>query len=156
MYAPVSHVRSERMKPAAIGVHAESETISAYRPPFQVLAVGKCKAVTPLLERMVRAGPRVELRTCLPDGAGACAPHGQVPDLIFVDADSPYYPAAPLCQSFRRNLETRTVPLIVVSASAKACEAALAQGADDFVTPQTLLALQLRRIAALVQVRQAR
>lgn len=156
IYVPVGYVKSEGMKSAATRVQPESETIGAHRPPFQVLAVGKCQAVAPLLERMVGAGPRVELRTCLPDGAGACALHGQVPDLIFVDADSPYYRAAPLCQSFKHNLETRTVPLIVVSASAKACEEALAQGADDFVTPQTLLALQLRRIAALVQVRQAR
>jgi class 3 adenylate cyclase len=105
---------------------------------------------------MVSAGPQVELRTCLPDGAGVCALEGRVPDLIFVDADSPDYSAAPLCQTFKHNLETRTVPLIVVSASAKACEEALELGADDFVTPQTLLALQIRRIAALVQVRQAR
>ena len=66
------------------------------------------------------------------------------------------YPAARLCQSFKHNLETRTVPLIVVSCCAKACEEALAQGADDFATPQTLPALLLRRIEALVHVRQAR
>jgi response regulator RpfG family c-di-GMP phosphodiesterase len=96
------------------------------------------------------------LHTCLPDGAGLCALHGQVMDLIFVDADSPNYPAARLCQAFKHNLETRTVPLIVVSSSAKACEEALAQGADDFATPQTLPALLLRRIEALVHVRRAR
>jgi adenylate cyclase len=131
-------------------------SISAYHPPFLVLVVGKCRALTPLLERMVSARPQVELRTGLPDGTGVCACEGQVPDLIFVDADSPDYSAALLCQSFKHNLETRTVPLIVVSASEKACEGALELGADDFVTPQTLLALQFRRIAALVQVRQAR
>jgi class 3 adenylate cyclase len=98
----------------------------------------------------------MELHTCLPDGAGLCALHGQVMDLIFVDADSPHYPAARLCQAFKHNLDTRAVPLIVVSSSARACEAALAQGADDFVTPQTLPALLLRRIEALVRVRRAR
>lgn len=144
------------MKAAAICVQHPRPPIGAYHPPFQVLVVGNCRAVTPLLERMVSAGPQVELRTCLPDGAGVCALEGQLPDLIFVDADSPDYSAAPLCQTFKHNLETRTVPLIVVSASAKACEAALELGADDFVTPQTLLALQIRRIAALVQVRRAR
>jgi class 3 adenylate cyclase len=44
----------------------------------------------------------------------------------------------------------------VVSASTKACEQALAQGADDFATPQTLPALLLRRIEALVHLRRAR
>ena len=144
------------MKASTICVQDPRAPISAYHPLFQVLLVGKCRALTPLLERMVRARPPVELRTCLPDGAGMCALDGQVPDLIFVDADSPDYSAPPLCQSFKRSPETRAVPLIVVSASAKACKEALELGADDFVTPQTLLALQIRRIAALVQVRQAR
>jgi adenylate cyclase len=144
------------MTSAAIHIRDESEPISAHHAAFHVLAVGKCGAVKPLLERILNAGPKVELSTCLPDGAGLCALHGQVPDLIFVDADSPHYPAARLCHSFRHNLETRAVPLIVVSCSAKACEEALAQGADDFVTPQTLPALLLRRIEALVLVRQAR
>ncbi len=98
----------------------------------------------------------MELHTRLPDGAGLCALHGQAMDLIFVDADSPHYPAGGICQAFRHSFETRTVPLIVVSSSAKACEEALAKGADDFVTPRTLPALLLRRIEALVHVRRAR
>jgi class 3 adenylate cyclase/CheY-like chemotaxis protein len=126
------------------------------RTSFYVLTVGKCTAVKCLLERITNAVPYMELHTALPDGSGLCALHGHVPDLIFVDADSPYYDAAPLCESFKRNHETRTVPLIVVSASAKACEAALSHGADDFVTPTTLPALLLRRIESLVLVRQAR
>jgi class 3 adenylate cyclase/CheY-like chemotaxis protein len=134
----------------------ENEPISTQRAPFHVLTVGKCSAVQPLLERIVNAGPQMQLHTCLPDGAGLCALHGQVMDLIFVDADSPYYPAAGLCQAFKHSLETRAVPLIVVSSSAKACEEALAKGADDFVTPRTLPALLLRRIEALVHVRRAR
>jgi adenylate cyclase len=144
------------MTSAAIRIRDENEPISAPRRPFHVLAVGKCRAVKPLLERILIAGPRVELHTCLPDGAGLCALHGRVPDLIFVDVDSPHYRAALVCQSFKHNLETHAVPVIVVSCSAKACEEALAQGADDFVTPQTLPALLLRRIEALVHVRQAR
>lgn len=91
----------------------------------------------------------MELHSCLPDGAGVCALHGQVFDLIFVDADSPHYPVAGLCQAFKHNLETRTVPLIVVSSSAKACEEALDHGADDFATPRTLPSLLLRRIEVL-------
>jgi adenylate cyclase len=102
------------------------------------------------------SGPLQDRRESPLPGAGVCVLDGQVPDLIFVDADSPDFSAAPLCQSFKHNLETRTVPLIVVSVSAKACEEALELGADDFVTPQTLVALQLRRIAALVQVSRAR
>ena len=133
-----------------------STALISRRTPFYVLAVGKCTAGKFLLERIASAAPLMELHTSLPDGAGLCALHGQVPDLIFVDADSPAYDAAPLCQSFKHNLETRTVPLIVVSTSAKACESALAQGADDFVTPTTLPALLLRRIESLVHVRQAR
>jgi adenylate cyclase len=129
---------------------------NAHRAPFRVLAVGKCRAVQQLLERIANAGPQVELHTCLPDGAGVCALHGDVLDLIFVDADSPHYPAAQLCQAFKHNVETQTVPLIVVSSSTKACEEALAQGADDFATPRTLPSLLLRRIEALVHVRRAR
>jgi adenylate cyclase len=144
------------MTSTAIRIRDEIEPMSAHRTPFHVLAVGKCRAVKPLLERILNAAPQVELHTCLPDAAGLCALHGQVPDLIFVDADSPHYAAARLCQSLKFDLETRTVPLIVVSCSAKACEEALAQGADDFVTPQTPPALLLRRIEALVHVRQAR
>jgi adenylate cyclase len=144
------------MTPAALRIRDQSEPTSPHRAPFHVLAVGKCRAVKPLLEHISNSAPQMELIACLPDGAGLCALHGQVPDLIFVDADSPHYAAALLCQSFKRNLETRTVPLIVVSSSAKACEEALAQGADDFVTPQTPPALLLRRIDALVHVRQAR
>jgi len=140
----------------ALRVLKENEPIGAHRAPFHVLAVGKCRAVQPLLERIVKAGPQMELHTCLPDAAGLCALHGRVLDLIFVDADSPHYAAARLCQSFKRHVDTRTVPLIVVSSSAKACEEALAQGADDFATPQTLPALLLRRIEALVHVRRAR
>ena len=134
----------------------ENEPISAHRAAFHVLAVGKCRALQSLLEKIVNARPQMELHSCLPDGAGVCALHGQVLDLIFVDADSPHYPVAGLCQAFKHNLETRTVPLIVVSSSAKACEEALAQGADDFATPQTLPTLLLRRIEALVHVRRAR
>lgn len=124
------------------------------RTPFYVLAVGKCTAVKSLLERITNAVPYMELHTALPDGTGSCELHGHVPDLIFVDADSPYYDAAQLCESLKRNHDTRTVPLIVVSASAKACEAALSHGADDFVTPTTLPALLLRRIESLVLIRQ--
>jgi len=142
--------------PSAAPCILENEPISAHRAPFHVLAVGKCRPVQPLLERIVNAGPLMELHTCLPDGAGLCALHGHVLDLIFVDADSPHYPAARLCQAFKHNLETQTVPLIVVSSSAKACQEALAQGADDFATPQTLPALLLRRIETLVHVRRAR
>jgi CheY-like chemotaxis protein len=134
----------------------EKEPRGARSAPFHVLAVGKCRPVQRLLKRIVNSGPQMELHTCLPDGAGLCALHGQVLDLIFVDADSPHYAAARLCQALKHSLETRAVPLIVVSSSAKACEEALAQGADDFVTPQTLPALLLRRIAALVHVRRAR
>lgn len=134
-------------------MNAQSAPLPA---PFHVLAVGKCRAVKPLLDRIWSAGPQVELHTWLPDVAGSCSLQGHVPDLIFVDADSPRYPAAQLCRSFRHNLETRTAPLIVVSCSAKACELALAEGADDFVTPQTLPMLVLRRIEALVLARQAR
>jgi class 3 adenylate cyclase len=137
-------------------IFEEHEPISAHHAPFHVLAVGRCRAVRPLLERIVNAGQQMELHTCLPDGTGLCALHGQFMDLIFIDADSPHYPAGGLCQAFKHSLETRTVPLIVVSSSAKACEEALAKGADDFVTPRTLPALLLRRIEALVQVRRAR
>jgi PleD family two-component response regulator len=144
------------MKSAAIRIRDENEPRSARLAPFHVLAVGKCRAVKPLLERISIAGPQMELHTCLPDEAGLCALHGLVPDLIFVDADSPHYPAARLCRSLKHNLDTHSVPLIVVSCSAKACEESLAQGADDFVTPQTLPALLLRRIEALVHLRQAR
>lgn len=126
------------------------------RTVFHVLAVGKCAAVKPLLERIVNAGPQMKLHAALPDGAGLCPLHGLVPDLILIDADSPHYHAAPLCRSFKLNPDTRTVPLIVVSSSAKACEAALELGADDFVTPQLPPSLLLRRIEALVHVRQAR
>lgn len=134
----------------------ENEPIKPSPWPFHVLAVGKCRPVQPLLERIVKSGPLMELHTCLPDGAGLCALHGHKLDLIFVDADSPHYPAARLCQAFKHNLETQTVPLIVVSSNAKACREALAQGADDFATPHMLPALLLRRIAALVHVRRAR
>jgi adenylate cyclase len=144
------------MTSTAPGTLVENDPISTHRAPFHVLAVGKCRAVQPLLERIVNAGPQMELHTCVPEGAELRALHGQVLDLIFVDADSPHYPAARLCQAFKHSLDTQTVPLIVVSSSAKACEASLAQGADDFATPQTLPALLLRRIEALVHVRRAR
>ena len=144
------------LAPAAPYILEKSESLNAPHAPFHVLAVGKCKAVQTLLERIVNAGPQMALHTLLPDASGLCALHGQALDLIFVDADSPHYLAARLCHDFKHNLETRTVPLIVVSASAKACENAVAQGADDFATPQTLPALLLRRIEALVHVRRAR
>jgi len=144
------------MPPAAPCIFDENEPIGAHRATFHVLAVGACRVVQPLLDRIVNAGPQMELHTCLPDGAGVCAPHGNVLDLIFVDADSPHYPAAQLCQAFKHDYETRSVPLIVVSCSAKACEEALALGADDFVTRETPPALLLRRIEALVHVRRAR
>ena len=41
--------------------------------PFRVLAVAKCKAGQPLLQRILDAGPRVELRTCPPDTAQLAA-----------------------------------------------------------------------------------
>jgi len=144
------------MTSSAPRIVKDNERVTAHRASFHVLAVGKCRAVQPLLERIVNARPQMELHTCLPDGAGLCAVHGQILDLIFVDADSPVYPAALLCQVFKRSIETRAVPLIVVSASTKACEEALVQGADDFATPQTPPALLLRRIEALVHVRRAR
>jgi class 3 adenylate cyclase/CheY-like chemotaxis protein len=144
------------MTSTAIRIREDDEPPRPYRAPFQVLAVGRCSAVKPLLERILNAGPQVELHTCVPDGAGSCALHGHVPDLIFVDADSSHDPAARLCRYFRHNIETHSVPLIVVSCSAKACEEALEHGADDFATPRTRPALLLRRIEALVQVGQAR
>jgi adenylate cyclase len=144
------------MIPASTEIPDANKRIVERRIPFQVLAVGKCTTVKTLLERIANAGPQMALHTALPDGTGFCDLQGHVPDLIFVDADSPHYDAAPLCQSFKHNLETRHVPLIVVSCNAKACEAALIRGADDFVTPQTRPALLLRRIEALVHVGQAR
>jgi PleD family two-component response regulator len=106
------------MTSAAPCIPEENGPKGAHRAPFHVLAVGKCRAVQPLLERIVSAGPQMQLHTCLSDRAGVCALHGQVLDLIFVDADSPHYPAARLCQTFKQGLETRAVPLIVVSSSA--------------------------------------
>lgn len=143
------------MTPPARSIPDEIDPIIVLPARFHVLAVGECRAVRPLLERILKAGPQVELHTCL-DETELSTLHGHTLDLIFVDADSPRYPAARLCGSFKHNVETCSVPLIVVSCSAKACEDALAHGADDFVTPQTLPALLLRRIEALVHVRQAR
>jgi class 3 adenylate cyclase/CheY-like chemotaxis protein len=143
------------MTPPVLRIPDENDPTIARPARFHVLAVGECRAVKPLLERILKTGPQVELHTCR-DEAALGAFHGHALDLIFVDADSPYYPAARLCASFKHDVGTCSVPLIVVSCSAKACEDALAHGADDFVTPQTLPALLLRRIEALVHVRQAR
>jgi adenylate cyclase len=156
MCMAIDCVRTGAMRSVAIGMRERTEPLRLQRAPFHVLAVGKCHAVKRLLERIASAAPQTDLRVVLPDTAEVGAPHGFVPDLIFVDADSPHYTAKQLCQSFKRNLDTSAVPLIVVSCSARACEAAIAEGADDFATPQTPPALLLRRIEALVLVRQAR
>jgi CheY-like chemotaxis protein len=58
---------------------------------------------------------------------------GIKPDLVILDYLLPYGPGSDLCLEIKTNPVTRTIPVILFSASLSLAEIASASGADDFI-----------------------
>ena len=72
------------------------------------------------------------------------------PDLVLVDSESPE-PALVLCRSLKQNPRTVLLPIVILGRSSRERVAALAAGADDFMSGDVSRELLQARIETLVR-----
>jgi adenylate cyclase len=77
------------------------------------------------------------------------------PDIVLVDADAPE-PGLTLCRSLKQNPRTVLLPVVILGRSSRERVAALAAGADDFVSGDVSRELLQARIETLVRASAAR
>src|SRR5262249_39331103 len=77
------------------------------------------------------------------------------PDMVLVDADAPE-PGLVLCRSLKQNPRTVLLPVVVLGKSSRERVAALAAGADDFMSGEVSRELLQARIETLVRASAAR
>ena len=77
------------------------------------------------------------------------------PDIVLVDADAPE-PGLTLCRSLKQNPRTVLLPVVILGRSSRDRVAALAAGADDFVSGDVSRELLQARIETLVRASAAR
>src|SRR6185436_7069305 len=77
------------------------------------------------------------------------------PDVIVVDSE-PHEPGLDFCRSLKQHPRTVLVPVVVLGRSSRGRAAALAAGADDFVSGDVSSELLRARISTLVRVSAAR
>jgi class 3 adenylate cyclase len=77
------------------------------------------------------------------------------PDVVLVDADTPE-PGLSLCRSLKQHPRTVLLPIVVMGRSARGRTAALAAGADDYVSGDVSRELLRARIETLVRATAAR
>jgi adenylate cyclase len=135
----------------------EIEASRLYRRDAQlrVLVAGDCAPLLPLAIDGDEAAQFKVAPFATAAEAIACLEE-YVPDLIFVDADSPRLAALELCRALKAHPATMLLPVIVVSRSAKRRVEAFSAGADDFVTRQGSRQALLARLAALARQSSAR
>ncbi len=133
----------------------ESSHLIRCGPLLRVLAAGECAAVLPLVVDG-SSEPRFELQPFATTAEAVARLADYVPDLIFVDADSPQLQALELCRSLKEHPATMHLPVIVVSRSVKLRVDAFSAGADDFVTRQVSREVLLTRLTALARQSSAR
>jgi adenylate cyclase len=133
----------------------ENSHLVRHDAQLRVLVAGECAAVLPLVAEggsqtrfdLQPFGTAAEVIACLDE---------YVPDLIFLDADSPDLQALELCRALKEHPATMLLPVIVVSRSSKLRLDAFSAGADDFVTRQAPREVLLTRLAALARQSSAR
>lgn len=106
-----------------------------------------------LSRRLARKGFDVALAL---DGKAAIeAAMGQRPDLILMDMDLPVVSGWEATQLLKSNEETRSIPVIALTAHAMSTdrEKALAAGCDDYETKPIEFALLLEKIERLLAAR---
>ena len=120
----------------------------------KILIVDDEKHIVQMLDINVRAHGYVSL--CVYDGEAALrAAREEHPDVILLDIMMPGMDGIEVCRRLKADPETRSVPVIMVSAKTEQSDriAGLRGGADDYVTkPFNLEELFLRIRAALRQV----
>jgi class 3 adenylate cyclase len=77
------------------------------------------------------------------------------PDIVLVDADAPE-PGLTLCRSLKQHPRTVLLPVVILGKSSRERVAALAAGADDFVSGDVSRELLQARIETLVRASAAR
>ncbi len=77
------------------------------------------------------------------------------PDIVLVDADAPE-PGLVLCRSLKQNPRTVLLPVVILGKSSRERVAALAAGADDFMSGDVSRELLQARIETLVRATAAR
>jgi class 3 adenylate cyclase/CheY-like chemotaxis protein len=77
------------------------------------------------------------------------------PDIVLVDGDAPE-PGLVLCRSLKQNPRTVLVPVVILGRSSRERVAALAAGADDFMSGEVSRELLQARIETLVRASAAR
>ncbi|HWT83357.1 MAG TPA: response regulator [Candidatus Methylomirabilis sp.] len=105
---------------------------------------------------LTRAAYRVE---CADGGAATLTRAAEAPpDLILLDLMMPGMNGLDVCQRLKASAATETIPLIVVAAYGEMArkEAALTNGADDFVTKPVDAEDLCARVGAMLKVRRIR
>ncbi|MEI7903514.1 MAG: response regulator [bacterium] len=125
--------------------------------PERILVVDD-EAVNRELIEAIPIGAGYEVVT-VPDGLSALAEvKAHPPDLILLDLLMPGMHGLEVCQRLKQEEATARIPVIVVTAVGQitAKEAALTNGADDFVTKPFQPADLRSRVQAMLKVRQIR
>ncbi|MCA9970530.1 MAG: response regulator, partial [Anaerolineales bacterium] len=93
-----------------------------------------------------------QVLTASTSGTGLKAAMTQKPDLILLDAWLPGVSGYDVCQTLKRNVNTRHVPIVIVTAAAQAADEAAAQaaGADGYLTKPFRKADLLRLVGQFV------
>jgi len=138
----------------------EIENSRLYRRDTQlrVLVAGECSPLLPLAADGAdgAAAPQFKVAPFATAAEAIACLEDYVPDLIFVDADSPRLAALELCRALKAHPATMLLPVVVVSRNAKRRVEAFSAGADDFITRQGSRQALLARLAALARQSSAR
>jgi Adenylate cyclase, family 3 (some proteins contain HAMP domain) len=129
--------------------------LSDENPRLSIVVGGDCSI---LLRALGRAVGGVELRIhAVSSAAELIARLDELsPDLVFVDADCERPLGLEMCRAVKEHPTTMLVPVVAMSRSSERRLAALAAGADDFVTPHVRRDVFRARVETLARTGAAR
>ena len=126
----------------------------AEESPLHIVATGARAAV--LAELAAHRGERDITLSIVSSSEEALTRIGELaPDVVLVDAETPE-PGLSLCRSLKQHPRTVLLPVVVMGRSARGRMAALAAGADDYVSGDVSRELLRARIETLVRASTAR
>jgi len=128
--------------------------VPAEESPLHIVATGARAAV--LAELAAHRGERDITLSIVSSSEEALTRIGELaPDVVLVDAETPE-PGLSLCRSLKQHPRTVLLPVVVMGRSARGRMAALAAGADDYVSGDVSRELLRARIETLVRASTAR